>query len=180
MATMTRKKMTKAQMRVAIAKDVIEHVKAKKIVATQGVFCKPVRGHGYLCQTFNGDEIGKDLRAILPTVAKQCDVCAKGALFYAHVMRFNNVKTPEWIRNKEVCAPLAKYFAGSQLKIIDRYFETSDVIMGQKRRTEDAIEYQRKYPVASNRLIAIMRNIIKNKGTFLPTAKPRTAEMEGK
>ena len=142
------KKMPKAQARVEIAKDVIAAVKAQRLVPTRGhyvVFDEPVTG---------------ELRQELANI-KSCQVCALGALMVAKVARTNKCDLFNEISlsRDETTSHLIEFFSDDELDEIEQAFE-GVVVYDQK--------YWFKYPDDSDRLIAIMKNIIKNNGTFKP------------
>lgn len=154
MKTATKRRLTKAQKRVLIAKDVIKQVKAELTIAG-GTYCE-IPGLG-------NAKVGDDLQRY---IKRKCFACAKGAIFVAHVRRFDEVTVTSTHRaafcsNERVVAPLLKYFEQSQLDSIERHYElfgaaTAKFVkeFGDKDR--------------SARLIGICENIISNKGTFEP------------
>lgn len=139
------------QRRVAIAKDVIAGLKAKRLLAEQRVYCST----GY-------DNVGilpkkgdVELADVLINVP-QCEVCAKGAMFIAAVEKFDKLKlgvnevtegdyygwgdnedeeddgkdTAEQNFNLEIiddhhkiCDHLTNYFTQTQLDLIELAFE---------------------------------------------------------
>jgi len=83
--TKINKSLTKAEKRVLIAKDVLKLLGAKRF--------KAKTGNAYLRVNKNITQkhIDLPLEEILKTT-KNCEACALGSLFYAHVNRFNQVK----------------------------------------------------------------------------------------
>ena len=78
-------KKTKAEQRIEIAKDVLKHIKANKIIAKTRTYFKP---------KVRGKHAGKQLKEILPKI-RECKVCALGSIFYSYINRYNNFVIPE-------------------------------------------------------------------------------------
>ena len=164
---MTKSEVEKAKKRVLIAKDVIKLLDLKKIKSVRGLYLN-----------LNGEDT-KDSNAPVEKVLKKkksCQVCALGSLFYAHVNRFNKVKVKN-LRNEyydarwnhpnnqfeatqfNICKPLHSYFSQEQLLLIEDYFEENNIYSST---VNDYI------PAKKMSIRAIMENIIKNNGTFIP------------
>jgi len=174
-------KMTPAQSRVAIAKDVIESLLAERFKATTGtyIYSRSATANGIAVQgTVNlKDAIQKNM--------KSCKVCAKGAMFVAAVERFNQiyseVRRPgdnvleEFSHDVEICDHLGKYFTKRQLDLIEMAFEGEgedmfiDELVEEKKYVALAYSFIHKNP--EDRMIAIMQNIIANKGEFVCSYK---------
>lgn len=155
--------MTPAQKRVRIAKDVLEWMKAGKLVATNGQYLelyddrRRTRG----AHRVNGFE---------------CHACALGSVFAVAVER--GVARPNvgglrdtW--NYDMRDRLEPYFEREQLLAIEAAFESCDWATNEDdpavsfcsdipKSTEDKPNGGRK------RMERIMRNIIANNGTFIP------------
>lgn len=156
-----KKKLTKAQMRVQIAKDVIKQVKLG--------FLKPESMTYFTAYlpTVKG-LMGADLRDTLRNT-KNCRVCAIGAAFTAHVLRYNEVAIDEGdslisdtrslhVGDRKMRDTLSRYFPPLMLKKIEYAFELFD----------PDVSWKDKIPNDTNRLVAIMQNIIAHNGTFKP------------
>ena len=142
---------TKAQLRIEIAKDVLKHIKANKIIAKTGVYfhAKAEKAH-----------YDEQLQDVLPEL-KQCMVCALGGLFYGYVKRHNNYTIDDSgttiIVDSWSMSNLMTMFSQTQLLKIECAFEhTTDY--RDKHNLEDD----------DKALARIMKNIISNKGTFKP------------
>jgi hypothetical protein len=178
--------MGKAEKRVTLAKDVILQLELQRLIAYSG---------DYICGlNLTFDENGKlikndvELQSILPT--QTCRVCAKGAFFIADIMRRDKMKISEakhGIGNEKIVRRLSDIFTRNQLDLIETAFEKSviyeenETLMEEKviKSTGDvdyiytplakkAISFGKKYKDTTNRMIAIMNNIIKNNGEFKP------------
>jgi len=167
--------MTKAEMRVQIAKDVIKQIAAKKYKATQGSYV----ANGEFYRQFDSMHKLYDEEAQVKVPKTRCDVCAIGACFLATVDRFDKLKVgdlpgcwnPEYGRGGQV-QYLNKWFSPDQLTLMEVAFEKGEVpptaYKGSDDRLDDAVAYGCQYKTANQRLVAIMRNVIRNKGTFKP------------
>lgn len=175
--------MTKVQRRkiVAIAKDVLAQMK----------FLRVSRGTYYLEMTSDVEDIleqnrGRSLKNLMPrllTPKKPCEVCARGAMFLSYVNLYNNVRVPTEVgtvwngladmaseKHAEEINPLAGIVEPTQLGLIETAFECDDQF-GFGNRDDDviaAVRFGHRYTDARHRLRAIMRNIIKNDGEFVP------------
>jgi len=160
----------RARMRVKIAQDVLATMKGMRI--DKGAFVKPD----------DPWELPKDdSKAAARRLQKNktCRVCALGACFLS-VIKLDNKFLGSWrdlIRaGEEISDRLGDFFDMDQLKLIENAFElgrgwfTSD---GSVNRLEGldvtrAVQFGERYDKDENRLKAIMKNIIKNGGTFKP------------
>ena len=137
---------SKAKQRVLIAKDALEWEAAGALIAAQGQYVAPLLApiDGSLWQQARDTFIGK------------CQVCALGALLVAKAVRYDNV-TREALLGQNTQA-LREHFDEDQLTLIESAFEGWN-----DESWFDA------YPDESARFRAIMRNIIRHKGTFVPS-----------
>jgi len=138
-------KLKPAQQRVAIAKDVIAALAAKKLKATPGTYLS--------VEKFTGKDIpkGKDeLQSVLQKV-ETCNVCALGAAFVCTVALADNLKvrglleghSRYWddekdedvkgkvaylsVRSSDMHDYLGKFFDFNQLWLIENAFENADL-----------------------------------------------------
>lgn len=157
--------MSPEAMRVEIAKDALAQVRAEKFIPSEH------NGYATFDQPINfefGDELQKHL-----TDDRVCYGCARGALFLSIVRRHDNFKVDGTMRfdrksihtycriNKE-----EEFFTPQQLHAIESAYEGYDQLL-----------WCRIYRDPKDRLIAILENIIRNNGTFVPTET--TAEAVG-
>ncbi len=185
MVTKTKKKATKTvvrkktfkqmapwEQRIAIARDVIAQINAKKFIATNSVYAK------IASKTCSIDsQINKSLKEGKLT----CQVCALGSLMMSHVNKTNHL-TLRQLRDTEDEYELSKdrlkgIFSVDQLNLIELAFEGWIVNNeNQKLRTDWGYtalgrigeEFFDKYERSDERLIAICRNIIRFRGRFSP------------
>lgn len=152
--------MTKAQQRVAIAKDVLRTLDSGKIRPTRGVYLK-LEG-----KTVRRKDVGSQWCDKLKDV-EVCEVCAKGAIFVAAALRFNRFKISDdrvktsgeanRFYDVDICDLNERYFSKRQLEAIEEAFEEVLVHYGAYANMSSV-----------DAMIAIMQNIIKNNGRFVP------------
>ena len=128
---------------------------------------------------------------------KQCSCCALGGLFLSCTLFNNNTSVSELANAHDVIADvldknyddpdapapiisngLDTFFSVAQLRLIEQTFEgDKGAVIGGDYDEQDkpypaftpaARAFYERYPLVKNRLVAIMRNIIKNNGTFKP------------
>lgn len=168
--------LTKEEKRVAIAKDVIKWIAEDKLIPKKG--------------TYVGlpSSLSKDIHEDTPLdkvfEKEQCKACALGACFIAMVDLGNNIKIGEYferdffcnsyadekIKEDDMKSRLKRIFTPTQVNLIECAFEWENIddwgVISRIQRK--AITFGKKYNMSKDRLIAIMKNIIKNKGTFKP------------
>lgn len=163
---------TKAQMRVKIARDVLKQIKAKKLVPRNGTYMD-VGNHFEYFSKLGLLNPSIQFNTVLPT---KCEVCALGAVFIAAVDKNNTLEigeltyTPDRLRRYpsyfDMQNYLSKWFSREQLHLIESVFESnSDYSFLNFRKTVSDTPLRKI--AASKMLTAIMKNIIKNKGTFV-------------
>lgn len=129
-----------------------------------------------------GADLSGDLREAIND--KQCRVCALGGLFTANVLRNDQFPADNAfidgyddtlkVESFDMRGNLERIFSQTQLELIEAVFETEFVTdnfhsEAQIERLEPLLLYYRdKYPNDSDRMRAIMLNIIRNKGKFVP------------
>ena len=158
---------TNAEKRVMVAKDCIERIKLKMVTpATSRILSIP-----YGEVDINRDTIN----------SVECEVCAKGGLLTSFVGRVNNFNVDYFkIAGNSAKTPvhqkLSEIFTYKQLSLIELAFEGSQYLdFDNKNRRinfsndtfKRAIRFLTNFD-ATERLIKICENIIKNKGTFKP------------
>lgn len=171
MKTAKKPKLSKeARDRVLVAKDVIAQLKTGKLIATTGKLVEVATKRGV--ELFRESDVanGLDVRDVLEKRAKSCTVCAKGAILIATIMRFDRL-------------PISPGMEAYGLDSMARGTSYKSVFSsGAMENIEDAFEgfavwgwgidgtpWPRKYPDPRDRLIAIMENVVRNKGRFVAT-----------
>jgi hypothetical protein len=179
--------MSKADARVAIAKDVIAQLRRGKLNANVGIYVD-VQTKGQ-CDLFEDTDVEKnlDLRDVLKKRMASCKVCAKGAIFISTVMRFDNLPVAKALpidtddAEDERLAEMASdgdyrgFFTPKQLDLIEYAFECGMVGSPRDCPKKDAqgvhalaSKFPRYSGTGKERLVAMMKNIIDNAGTFKP------------
>lgn len=164
-------KLSKAEKRVEIAKDVIARIKLKMIDAENGITVE--------IENFEDNNlINKEI-----INSNTCQVCAKGALFTAFVGRVNNFNKffHELTDNRakdSLHKKLNKLFSWKQLALIEVAFEGhqllnyddkgSLIILSEKVEDRATANYAYEFDNNDELLIKICENIIENNGTFKP------------
>ncbi len=162
-------KLSLSKQQMAVAQDVLDRVKFKQIIPSGGQFCS----------RFNEDDETKKLPQLsekLKSTNTTCIVCAKGGLFMAYIGIVNNYEKPKLFCNAESIRfpemeALSEIFSFEQLALIETAFEGTTFGWNVEltgRQELDCYDFNKAYTNDNDRLIAICKNIIKNKGTFIP------------
>lgn len=167
--------MSKVQKRIAIAKDVISQIRAKKFKATPGTYCELKTSQKKL--KLSGSV---ELQTLLEEGAiNKCNVCALGGIFMSKVSlgnkfnlnsRYDKIQTH--IDDDEMISNLRGIFSELELRTIEYAFEGGDInssFLGKPMHFHARLRsYSKVYKKSEDRLLAIMENIINNKGKFVP------------
>lgn len=173
-------KMPANEQRVAIAKDAIMLLNNRHANAT------PLT---YFEIKYDGDGevfMDKQLNEHLGDVT--CDVCAKGVLLLSHIARFDNFSIGycgrSSVGNGFIFSRIGSIFKTDQLDMIESAFEGSVIedssgsllsemghIANEKGRL--CIAFGEQYDDNTERLLAILQNIIDNDGEFVPVLKTK-------
>lgn len=159
-------KKSDAQKRVAIARDVIKQLKSELIGACHLYFY----GKIYDILSAENNPLA-DVRALIrkAKIKKNlCDVCAKGALLIAHILRFDKMNVSEVQRAERLIYSYSSipYFTNEQFNLIETLYESNGYKLGPAspwRKFYDRIDDLRN----EDRLIAIMKEIIRRRGSIL-------------
>ena len=168
--------------RVMIAKDVIEQIKSKSIIADCVDYFNTVNYTriGYTKKT----KIG--LQEILPQI-DTCSVCALGGIFYS-IIAINNKFKVDVIDQEEgqvndsldsykIKKRIRKLFSNYQMGLIETAFEGEDFLPENcvngklsDNKYDELTRAKDFYDIITpdKRIIKIMKNIIKNEGKFKP------------
>lgn len=139
------RKASPARRRVMIAKDALGQIKARKFVPVSGLYVKAPN-----CYV---DPFEPLQPVLLSPDAPVCDCCAKGAIFLSYVRLANNhTGSPHWIAHSDLIRTIGKQWPRPNLNLIERYFEDGDGSRADDRK----------------RMLHVLNNVIKNKGTFKP------------
>lgn len=179
------KKMTPAQKRVTIAKDVILALNSKLIRAAQGTYVElpsPIlRKREEIVNKQNKDgfysDDERDLREVLLEQRNpSCSACALGAIFVSSVYRQDKATVEEAvdIGAYDIKEYMDGIFSEDQLTLIEHAFEKWELprSFASGHNIYDASNWGDKFTTPHDRMVAIMENIIKNKGTFKLPKQP--------
>lgn len=183
-------KMSKANKRIAIAKDILTQLMKRVYKATPGTYTlfRTKENVSEFGGSYNED---KDLQANFEKDIENCDTCALGACILS-IARLGDSLTFADVdnRNAKATKKIKSIFEPNQLALIETAFEktydnfgfwstqesgtslwSTSVKIGGQLTTEQAdaaVSFGRRYSSDKSRLIAIYQNIIDNKGTFKP------------
>ena len=169
------KKLAKSEKRVIIAKDVLKWLRAPQpnnITVAGGTYFSLV-----LAQASSDDA-----RDSISTGISNCVVCALGACFLSHIRVFDEVRSSEisespgrrFFADRLLIESKMPYFSIEQMRLIEAVFEGLEQKFRTARPAHLAIMAFHKNTTKNGaqktreRLIAIMKNIIKNDGKFKP------------
>lgn len=155
-------RLSKAAKRVAIAKDVIQQIKAGQFAIETGVWA----------EVNNNNAISSDVNQNMLLGRREplkCNCCAVGAAFLSSMRLFNVAEFNEQVSEEYAFDQLERYFTYNQLRLIEQAFEIDEGACHPDGPESDrAIELGRKYSDETERALAIFQNIVRNKGTFTP------------
>ncbi len=179
-----------AGKRVMVAKDVIRSLQLKKLIATMGTYGSYNNNYPYTKQGEPAKNFTKlktvmakdteELGDVLKRQLRRCEACAVGSLFVSTVLRADKLGvekaygcsysgSTQRIGNSPNVDTLKAYLLGfftqGQLNLIEIAFEGWDI---EEDEPGPAKAFGEKYKTPHSRMIAIMRNIVKNKGEFRP------------
>lgn len=170
-------RMSKKAKRVAIAKDVLKHIKAGSLVPNRGAYF--ISNEVREAQMEIPYEETVELQGLLQ--GKTCEVCAKGAIFIADIIKNDDFAVNYWIDIDDgdmMCNRLEGIFERGQLDLIECAFEggiisdETNILRSHLENTplaDKAEKFFNKYNGDPEKVLtAIMKNIIKNDGTFKP------------
>lgn len=171
-------RMTAAQRRkaVEVARDVLLQLRLERLTTDGGYLS--VRKDS---QAFNPDEEvwnGSFKTAFKEDKSIVCGVCAIGAAYIGYINRFNRVKTCDVLSasDEDMIETMSNVFSSDQLRLMEGFFEsgfvsTPDSFYDMDSEGQDKVlnlmdAFRTRYPERSQRLRAIMLNVIRNNGEF--------------
>ncbi len=172
-------RLSKKDKRIAILKDVLSLIRYNKIDVETGVYCDlelpkyKVDRYSYEdSKTPKVKELeNSQLNKLIQSRQVKCTVCAKGALFLGHVDKTNHLKLGETDYNVgeyEIMNKLDNLFDHFNIDLVEVAFECSNSgYLGYNLSTK-AVNFGKKYDDDTERLKAIIKNMIKNEGIFIP------------
>jgi hypothetical protein len=161
--------MTKAEQRVAIARDALEWLKAGALIAQGSTYGYPVNRNLDPRNAAGSIRMDDQLRDV---EMGPCRVCGLGALFLAKAVRFDDVTVRDWCNgSRGVYEKLSQHFSRTQIAMIEVAFEENPSFSNTltEADTRRALDFWKDSQIDyKGRLIAILRNIIQNGGEFHP------------
>lgn len=157
-----------AKKRVAIAKDALDQVLAKNYKVKTGQ---------YVTFLGTGSPVEKSEELDVPVACNlqdvKCQVCARGALFVSALRKDASIEpetlpSSDFLGNDEITETENNYFSREQLDLIESAFET-DAFCDEapEELAMAAVLYGMSLGNKDERLVAILKNIIRNKGEFV-------------
>lgn len=164
-----------AEKRVAIAQDVLDGLRRGFYTATPGTYCHE---SDPLKNRLRDLDVGQQIQPVLLKAAPKCQVCAVGSCMVSAIRLGNDEKQTYSGQDGELphaYNTAGKHFSYAQLNLMERCFEESGIddrkivaAYFENKAQERAAELALRFPKAKDRLAAIMKNIIRNKGEFKP------------
>jgi hypothetical protein len=165
-----------AANRVAIAKEAISLLDSGKVVPESGVWLD----YPPSPDLFSDDDVANKV-PLFEVMGKfeSCNACGLGSLFVSAVRNFGGVTCEDikgciflnYLTTFEIVPVLERYFPKDTLALVDLAFEgCSELPLENIAYGKVALagEYRKQYPEAIERLDAILANIVKNDGEFIP------------
>jgi hypothetical protein len=156
-----------AAKRVAVARDALAWLRAGALQAETGAYVTPTNEAPF----FYLD----DHRQMRDAVFGETTVCALGALFIAHIVRFDHCTVSEYITangrsmSNFIEDKLKDTFDLLALGFIESAFERCDMTSSSyvtQKEIDAAVAFGKRYRKDRDRLEAILRNIVRNNGDF--------------
>lgn len=173
--------LTAEEKRVTLAQDVLESIRARRLLAYTSCWMQLPSTEGGYSQYLKDEEIlGKldpqtDLQEIVNT--RVCKVCALGAIFAETVRTRDKFKIADITDTVLLYPDIQKYlsdlFDNEQLMYIEFAYEGGSGQFKDRNIEDESLKerlytYYNQYENDEDRMIVIMENIITNKGTFVP------------
>jgi hypothetical protein len=143
-----------AKERVIIARDALKWIRAGALLPQQMMYVSPID-----TPVFTDEQRQQQLRDV---VIGKCEACIKGALFLSKAFNFDNVLATAYCDPYAIDKALEEHFSIEQYQSMERTFEA----WGNGKPAE--IKFIAKYPDPKQRMMAILKNMIKNNGIFVP------------
>lgn len=168
-------KLSKAQKCVAVAKDVIEQIKLEKYQAKQQLyvnFLKVPASYPGLDYDCNSEPVSSD-QFQEATLHDQtvCQCCGIGGCLLSMVRLGNSVslEDADEVDDQDfITDQLSKIMSRRQIGMIEAAFEKDGYADLSDTINNRCVSFGQQFKSPSERLIGIMKNIIANKGEFIP------------
>lgn len=172
--------MTPAQKRVAIAKDVIKQIEQNRLLIRHDSYWRVLKEeeYGRVCDIVN--------RKLLRAKKTVCRACAAGAVLLTGIRLFNKLETGGFNGDQYERVQKNEWFTLEQMAMIEGAFESPGArIMSRNAITNnqweacEAFYNNHQFDNEDDHVTAIMQNIIKNKGEFIPPPVPAISPTTG-
>lgn len=168
-------KLSPAEKRVQIARDVLAQLRSKRLIATAGTWLSAEYGDDLFTREDVDNNV--ELQEILKK-QESCEGCALGGMFMCAVERHNKLKVGNMesprdgqASEEDAIKYLKKFFTVAQLDEIEAAFEQGG---GARSGSDVAVNFASDVDDDEERMRLIMENIIVNKGRFVPEQKPES------
>lgn len=167
----------KAAARVAVAKDVIAQVRANVLEAAQQGYIAPRQRHWSFSNSEARMAWWDALEASFEGVAARCSVCAMGSLLMSSFRLFDGegfaaIQRDCGAEDDDIFFQLDGLFSRGQLRLMEKAFEGWRYPYEYESEGLDGSDYVSAFYDTNQRLIAIMQNVVKNGGEFIPERRP--------
>lgn len=171
-------KLSPAQKKVQIARDVLKHLDSRKLVARNGTYMRFERQDDYYTDVWiraSFDDAHPVECQIEARTDVRCQVCALGAVFTSTLLRTDGFDG-DWIdanNDNNMRGYLKQYFSIAELWDIETAFENGDFNGSRAskefgEKLDSMVSRWDEEKAADYRLRRIMWNIIDNGGRFRP------------
>lgn len=150
--------MNKKQARITIARDVMARIKAGTLKAKRAVYLDVPGVESW-------QEPTKEQMA-----QKNCKACALGSMLVCATTAGHLNPDGQHLGSDAIHELLGKYFSRQQMADIEGAFEGKryEHVVDSDLSSKEALKFNKGVGKAKDRLARIMRNIIRNEGTFVP------------
>lgn len=168
-------KKTAAQKRIEICKDVIENITtAQYRLESENSYLSVNYNSTFSLNVVDSSDV---IQQCIPAIKKNCTLCAKGAILISKIDKFNNVTSLNTsdISSEYIEDSLEGIFDSNDLDLIETAFECDDYYSYYRDGLDDealsnkAIKFGKQFDDDSDRLMAIMQNVIDHDGKFTPS-----------
>jgi hypothetical protein len=150
---------SKPEQCVAIAKDVLLQLAAKKYKAEEGTYIRWVENKDWT--DFNSSSKIPDLQSFLLSKEPKCSVCAVGSAFLSMARLGDKISMIDDYHDV-----LFAIFGWRQVRLMEAAFEGFSA--GSVGATKASFAFYDKYALEQDRLQAIFQNVIDHLGKFVP------------
>jgi len=155
--------MTPNQRKVALCRDVIAQINAKKISLKRSFgYVRHKSGYGAIVPA--NKAVGAVTKAQCSTIKKNCSMCARGALLISRIGQFNKITWSDISRNgidvSETTNGLNGSFTDTELKLIEAAFERKYHYAYDVPGSKEAELFGKDHSNDASRMMAICQSII--------------------